>query len=1327
RSDPLGGTTLLMPPASSPQEHEARRRLLQIILDSKPVSTTVARIALALTADGVATLGELLPSPDIGKLRPALLAQAVGQAMTDAKRTALAQLLTQPLSSQELGDALIDLVQAPATELRIELLTTLAERFKPRQLRDRLLALANDTIVALLDLESRCVALPYRHRRALVEALTHHPDPRLQRWASHPHQEEAGARLHTRQSDTVVTLDETLGRRLSRCAAGELPGHLEVVYRQQTRGVCKALMERTSDGGLPVRLEICLAALVSADPLYEIAHVFGRFGATDEGFLAVLREQCVSRCVELRGMSPVAHGWLHGWEDHLTDFGTWAVETAGLDNVLESALVLESPALTWMIWLGVERLIGRWRWRTPSELGDRCPARLDHVLVDVLLGDRSGELYPGLGDTRLTPLIRQRAAKTLVHLHMAGVEPTRVQRSADAIIARLSELDNTLREALEPWIDARGVVRTMQLADTVAPATPEELAVIRRCHDLEALTAWCMSASRTRVEEAAFQLMEMGSPGFARLSQIIAADPPRVRLLVETIVLWPEEAWRPLWTRLASPDLPPRVRHLVGVAALERGAASWGPLLDALCAPLVGDSWFTQADWQTLLGHADLPHTDNLTLLARRLAGSPHYAAYHPSVTLLLAEQPMEEPTAKALQTFLEQGANRSAQLRNKAAWALLRQGHTGYGLPVLLQELFTDGASSAEMLRGASHAEAMTVARSAVMATTQHRCQHEALQLLTHPAVDPATRAQGVLAVLHHTHLDTIQTTALGHLKAELRSSRRAKLEQLSRCFAWGVRRGVELTGRLFSIAMLGGDALGYTRLRERTIHINPLPMLRRERNGERVVRALMLHEFGHHVYHAGPEGVAIWERAVKEKLHSLFNLVADEHLERNLRARKDADGDALKQLAAYAFQHARRTLDALTLVKRLGPLALPVLTTIELAPGRSPGKVQIAVGRVLKSLEEHGSSFGRFVRALRMGLGNRHHDPKVAQALLLFKRRFRHSDLERLYAITVELRDIFGAEVEMLDLIGSPECSGGDPGELTVLTDGMTSDELEEAVQQQLSARSGSRERDNGQHHRTINLTSDATFNVIGQVEPVAYDRSQYRTLARQVIRPARTMREVLRRLGLGYVQQRRRLQGRQLDRARLQSAIVRGDPRMLIARQLQTRSDLFVGILVDCSGSMRINDVIDRARLFATLIAEATAELAGIDVHFWGFTDRVIYDAGSAQRCAAHALQAGGGNNDAAALWHAAQMARRSRRSARLLVMISDGSPTECSVEALRQLVHQLERQAICCAQVAVRPLDHVCFPHYIELLDDQMDTSVARFGQIITRLVRATLRG
>jgi len=75
---------------------------------------------------------------------------------------------------------------------------------------------------------------------------------------------------------------------------------------------------------------------------------------------------------------------------------------------------------------------------------------------------------------------------------------------------------------------------------------------------------------------------------------------------------------------------------------------------------------------------------------------------------------------------------------------------------------------------------------------------------------------------------------------------------------------------------------------------------------------------------------------------------------------------------------------------------------------------------------------------------------------------------------------------------------------------------------------------------------------------------------------------------------------------------------------------------------------------------------AGLAGIDVRLFGFTDHVIYDAGDATRCAVHGLRADGGNNDAAGLWHAAQTALASRRKAKLLVMISDGLPTQCTVE-------------------------------------------------------------
>ena len=83
-------------------------------------------------------------------------------------------------------------------------------------------------------------------------------------------------------------------------------------------------------------------------------------------------------------------------------------------------------------------------------------------------------------------------------------------------------------------------------------------------------------------------------------------------------------------------------------------------------------------------------------------------------------------------------------------------------------------------------------------------------------------------------------------------------------------------------------------------------------------------------------------------------------------------------------------------------------------------------------------------------------------------------------------------------------------------------------------------------------------------------------------------------------------------------------------------------------------------------------------------------MIYDAGDAKRCGASSLVASGGNNDAAALDYAAEVARRSRRRAKVLVMVSDGLPTECSTNALKGLVNRLTRERMCVAQVAVCPL-------------------------------------
>jgi hypothetical protein len=51
----------------------------------------------------------------------------------------------------------------------------------------------------------------------------------------------------------------------------------------------------------------------------------------------------------------------------------------------------------------------------------------------------------------------------------------------------------------------------------------------------------------------------------------------------------------------------------------------------------------------------------------------------------------------------------------------------------------------------------------------------------------------------------------------------------------------------------------------------------------------------------------------------------------------------------------------------------------------------------------------------------------------------------------------------------------------------------------------------------------------------------------------------------------------------------------------------------------------------------------------------------------------------------------------------------------------------RFKMCCAQVAVQPLEEVCFPHYVLLGEADITASVRRFGAVIARLVQKALRG
>jgi hypothetical protein len=601
-------------------------------------------------------------------------------------------------------------------------------------------------------------------------------------------------------------------------------------------------------------------------------------------------------------------------------------------------------------------------------------------------------------------------------------------------------------------------------------------------------------------------------------------------------------------------------------------------------------------------------------------------------------------------------------------------------------------------------------------------------LDLLQGEGVDPAAQADAYARLLSDAAGETTKAAALARLQPT--RSRAHKLRRVAETFAWGVQQARGLTGKLFSVEMIAGEQLGYTRLNQNKVFVNPLPILRGEPHGRDTVQALILHELGHHLYHRGPAEEQVWKEADGQGLGRLLNLVADEHLERNLRARDEAFGNKLKRLAAHAFQHAERAVPVETLLDGLQGRAFAVLTATRLGAARRPGCVVVESGRILLEMERAGLSFARFFRALRMGLGNRHGDPKVAEGLALFRTRFRQSSMDQLLDLARRLRDIFGWETQLLASFSQDACERGEPGDVLADGEGITNGEVQAEVERVLNPENRPRPERRGRPSGKlwINVAENERFEVIPTVKPIDFDPVRHAVYARQVARPARQMRRYLAELGLTLLPQRMRLRGKSLDRTRLRAVVTRRDPRMLIAREHQVRTDLFLGVVIDCSGSMQVGENIERAKLFAVLLAEAARGLAGIDVRLFGFTDRVIYDAGDAGRCAAHGLEANGGNNDAAGLWHAAQAALASRRRAKLLVMISDGLPTECSVAALRGLVQRLGRRyKICCAQVAVRPLEEVCFPNYVVLPEDDVDAGVRRFGAIVARLVGKVMHG
>lgn len=1141
-----------------------------------------------------------------------------------------------------------------------------------------------------------CSGFPYGKEVHLAHALASHADHEVRDWAS--------TRIPDDDVNAVVPAPKPLPGplaalerdQLAGCADAALPALLARVVAQPRAGLCEAL-ERRHAPATP-HVEVCVALIAACDPLEQVDQQLARFGSEDHGFLRRLEEAIVRAWLPRQDLPVQGCAWLYRWESpHGYTFAANLLdEPGGLGAAMRRVGSLSWAPLRRRFWTALVRMHSlRWAWTDQQRLRQAVQVELPELLVEALTTPEGDEV-----------------AALLIQLRPAELRAR--------IVALLPSLAPEVIKVLSNWIATTGLVLTPVPPRPLPPSQDRTAQEIARLTDLDALEHYCLHLARLYAEAAAQRLVALGEAGVARLLRVLRADvpPANVAPIIATVPDWPQGPARAALPALvAEAAVPAHHRFRIGLTLARLGMTGLLPhLLDAACAD-AAPPWFQPADWQALLDlGAPVEH------VAVCLARSPQATAYTPAVDYLVALESLSPEGCAALQAFLNAETPRMHELRVRAAKALHRLGnHTGF--PLLLQLAVSDPADAPDVLSGVP-GELVDLAVSALL-TAGPRLVPEAnlFQLVDAAGVDAAARDRTLARLL----AEATAAPVLHQVLARLRHSpgRARKLAAVAKTFAWGIHRGRELTGALFTVEMIAGNDLGYTRLEQNRVFINALPILRGEQDGRAVVEGLLLHELGHHVYHKGAQAAAVWKEASAEQLFPLLNLVSDEHLERNLRALSMAHGHRLKKLNAYAFQHSVREVPLAQLLDGLQGRALEVLSAARLGVARKAGCVRVESGAILAEMERVGLSFPRFMRALRMGLGNRHADPKVGQALALFTKNFRRSSMPALLEIARALRAIFGVETKLLDCLGGDGVCGADAHEVLRVGEGISNEELQDAIRRALEAGKEPRE---GTPVVTLNVSPDESFQTITTVLRLPPDRAAHASYAARVARAARQMRRWLDRLGLALEPQRFRVRGKRIDRGRIRDAVLRGDPRLLIARELRVQTDLFLGVVIDCSGSMQIDEKIERAKLFGTMLAEASRGLRGLDLRLFGFTDSVIFDAGNATHCAVHALHAGGGNNDAAALWHAALAARATRRRAKLLVMISDGLPTECSVAALRALVTRLtNRLKICCAQVAVQPLEEVMFPHYVVLEDADPEASVRRFGEIVARLVRRALQG
>ncbi len=254
--------------------------------------------------------------------------------------------------------------------------------------------------------------------------------------------------------------------------------------------------------------------------------------------------------------------------------------------------------------------------------------------------------------------------------------------------------------------------------------------------------------------------------------------------------------------------------------------------------------------------------------------------------------------------------------------------------------------------------------------------------------------------------------------------------------------------------------------------------------------------------------------------------------------------------------------------------------------------------------------------------------------------------------------------------------------------------------------------------------NTGQERTFPDAESVKQLVVDRPANRAALARVRRFVRVLRPYLTFLDQEKELQERLYSGHRMQSTSLQKFAIYRELRLFADQRFEARpwyQDVHLSVLVDTSASMNNEGRLERAKDVAALLSECLRDCEGLESLFIGFNQN-IYLCGDHEENSIASLAGVGKTNEAAALEFVRVRCASSPRRRRIVLVLSDGLPTVCSVESVRWLVQDMERKHgfrfLSCALSKER---HPAYSLRADLAGPLTPGALSSFGRCLQRLL------